>query len=353
MIQKKVVIISDISTKLNLDNISNIEELGGDLAKSDEQKLMSSIIEGDKETLDESKLINESINQGLNSFTPDAIFENLVTDYKAAKNIYGKSFLRHITDEDDASLERNTKIPEFQRKIKRVIDEKIEKLKAKKILDKELKLTEKAFSLASVKLYLDELNILRAKGIVGYRINRKESNYGGQKDYRDYRKGDRYKDLALKRTIRKTVRRGHKKIKKEDLSVFEREARGKVYIVYALDSSGSMKGSKIDLCKKAGIALAYQAINENDKIGLLVFGSQISNEIRPTSDFEYILKEITKISPRKETDIASTILRSIELFPDGEELARDIVQIGDGKLYIVKNLENLDNIVLEDYYSLI
>ena len=67
------------------------------------------------------------------------------------------------------------------------------------------------------------------------------------------------------------------KIKKEDLSVFEREARGKVYIVYALDSSRSMKGSKIDLCKKAGIALAYQAINENDKIGLLVFGSQISN----------------------------------------------------------------------------
>src|SRR3989338_6805017 len=364
MIQKKVVIISDISTKLNLDNISNIEELGGDLAKSDEQKLMSSIIEGDKETLDESKLINESINQGLNSFTPDAIFENLVTDYKAAKNIYGKSFLRHITDEDDASLERNTKIPEFQRKIKRVIDEKIEKLKAKKILDNELKLTEKAFSLASVKLYLDELNILRAKGIVGYRINRK-------------------------------------KIKKEDLSVFEREARGKVYIVYALDSSGSMKGSKIDLCKKAGIALAYQAINENDKIGLLVFGSQISNEIRPTSDFEHILREISRISPKRETDIAGTILRSVELFPDedvtkhliiitdgmptvgkdpGQEtinatsiarysgitvsviginlksecddLARQITEIGEGNLYIVRNLENLDVIILDDYYSL-
>src|SRR3989338_9152415 len=402
MIQKKVVIISDISTKLNLDNISNIEELGGDLAKSDEQKLMSSIIEGDKETLDESKLINESINQGLNSFTPDAIFENLVTDYKAAKNIYGKSFLRHITDEDDASLERNTKIPEFQRKIKRVIDEKIEKLKAKKILDKELKLTEKAFSLASVKLYLDELNILRAKGIVGYRINRKESNYGGQKDYRDYRKGDRYKDLALKRTIKKTIRRGHKKINKEDLSVFDREARGKVYIIYALDASGSMKGNKIDLCKKAGIALAYQAINENDKVGLLVFGSEVTNQIRPTSDFDFVLKEIAKIYPKKETDIASTILKSIELFPDenvtkhliiltdgmptigenpeqetvnatsvaryagitvsviginlnkeGEDLARSITQTGDGNLYIVKNLENLDNIVLEDYYSLV
>ena len=363
---------------------------------------MSSLIEGDKESLDESKLINESINQGLNSFTPDAIFENLIKDYKTARNIYGKSFLRHITDEDEASLERNIKIPEFQRKIKNVIDKKIGQLKEKRLIDKELKLTERGYSLASIKLYLDELNNMRAKGIIGYRINRKESHYGSQKDYRDYKKGDRYKDLALKRTIKKTIRRGHSRINKEDLSVFDREARGKVYIVYALDASGSMKGSKIDLCKKAGIALAYQAINENDKVGLLVFGSEVTNQIRPTSDFDFVLKEIAKIYPKKETDIASTILKSIELFPDedvtkhliiltdgmptigenpeqetvnatsvaryagitvsviginlnkeGEDLARSITQTGDGNLYIVKNLENLDNIVLEDYYSLV
>jgi len=397
-----VVIIPNVDTKLNLDNISNVEELSGELSKSDEQKLMSSLIEGDKESLDESKLINESINQGLNSFTPDAIFENLIKDYKTAKNIYGKSFLRHITDEDEASLERNIKIPEFQRKIKNVIDKKIDRLKEKRLIDKELKLTERAYSLASIKLYLDELNNMRAKGIIGYRINRKESHYGGQKDYRDYKKGDRYKDLALKRTIKKTIRRGHKKINKEDLSVFDREARGKVYIIYALDASGSMKGNKIDLCKKAGIALAYQAINENDKVGLLVFGSEVTNQIRPTSDFDFVLKEIAKIYPKKETDIASTILKSIELFPDenvtkhliiltdgmptigenpeqetvnatsvaryagitvsviginlskeGEDLARSITETGDGNLYIVKNLENLDNIVLEDYYSLV
>ena len=397
-----MVIIPNVDTKLNLDNISNVEELSGELSKSDEQKLMSSLIEGDKESLDESKLINESINQGLNSFTPDAIFENLIKDYKTAKNIYGKSFLRHITDEDEASLERNIKIPEFQRKIKNVIDKKIDRLKEKRLIDNELKLTERAYSLASIKLYLDELNNMRAKGIIGYRINRKESHYGGQKDYRDYKKGDRYKDLALKRTIKKTIRRGHKKINKEDLSVFDREARGKVYIIYALDASGSMKGNKIDLCKKAGIALAYQAINENDKVGLLVFGSEVTNQIRPTSDFDFVLKEIAKIYPKKETDIASTILKSIELFPDenvtkhliiltdgmptigenpeqetvnatsvaryagitvsviginlskeGEDLARSITETGDGNLYIVKNLENLDNIVLEDYYSLV
>ena len=56
------MIIPNVDTKLNLDNISNVEELSGELSKSDEQKLMSSLIEGDKESLDESKLINESIN---------------------------------------------------------------------------------------------------------------------------------------------------------------------------------------------------------------------------------------------------------------------------------------------------
>jgi len=37
---------------------------------------------------------------------------------------------------------------------------------------------------------------------------------------------------------------------------------------------------------------------------------------------------------------------------DGEELAKKIVEIGQGRFYKVKDLENLDLIVLEDYYSL-
>ena len=395
------MIFPDVQTKLDLDKIEKIEELTGDLAKSEEQKFMSSLMEGDKEDIDDSKLIQESINQGLNSFTPDAIFENLIKDYKTAKNIFGPTFLKYITDDEEATLERNIKIPEYQRKVKKIIEEKIDRLKEKKLIDKELRLTEKAFSLASIKLYLDELNVMRSKGIVGYRINRKESHYGAQKDYKDFKKGDRYKDIALKRTIKKSLRRGHKIISKDDLSVFEREARGKVYIIYALDASGSMKGNKIDLCKKAGVALAYQAINENDKIGLLIFGSNITTEVKPTSDFEHILREISRISPKRETDIAGTILRSVELFPDedvtkhliiitdgmptvgkdpgqetinatsiarysgitvsviginlkseGDDLARQITEVGEGNLYIVRNLENLDMIILDDYYSL-
>jgi len=40
------------------------------------------------------------------------------------------------------------------------------------------------------------------------------------------------------------------------------------------------------------------------------------------------------------------------LLKEGIDLAKKIVEIGNGRLYIIKDLENLDKIVLEDYYAL-
>ena len=36
----------------------------------------------------------------------------------------------------------------------------------------------------------------------------------------------------------------------------------------------------------------------------------------------------------------------------GEKLAKEIVKLSNGRLYIMKDVENLDKIILEDYYSL-
>jgi len=167
-----------------------------------------------------------------------------------------------------------------------------------------------------------------------------------------------------------------------------------------MDASGSMKGDKISTCKKAGVALAYKAIHEKDKVGLIVFGTDIKEAIAPTRDFGLLLKSITKIKAAAETDMASTIKKSVELFPStkatkhlllltdalptkgadpekmtleaasfarahgitisliginldnkGKKLAEKLIEIGDGKLYIVKDLKQLDKIVLEDYYA--
>ncbi|NHJ33476.1 MAG: VWA domain-containing protein, partial [Asgard group archaeon] len=164
------------------------------------------------------------------------------------------------------------------------------------------------------------------------------------------------------------------------------------------DASASMKGNKLETCKKAGIALAYKAIDKKDKVGLVVFGSEIKSFIDPTDNFTELIKEIVKITASQQTDIPKTIEKSLEIFPrknitkhlilitdalpttgkdpeketlqsssiaresgitisligiqldnKGEELAKKIVEIGDGKMYIAQNLEQVDSLILEDY----
>ena len=69
-----------------------------------------------------------------------------------------------------------------------------------------------------------------------------------------------------------------------------------------------MKGDKISLSKKAGIALAYKAINEKDKVGLITFGTDIKDKVNPTNDFMEILRKITAVRASMETNIKETII---------------------------------------------
>jgi len=154
--------------------------------------------------------------------------------------------------------------------------------------------------------------------------------------------------------------------------------------------------------KKAGIALAYKAISEKDKVGLITFGSEVKDFIAPTLDFPFLLREITKIRASRQTEFTNMIRKAIELFPrervtkhlillsdalptvgekpeedtlkaisaakssgitvslvginldrQGKQMAEKIAQMGEGRVYVVKNLENVDKIILEDYYSVI
>jgi len=386
-----------------IKSLSQIEELTGKLTKqSEENKLMNSVLENDKQTIDDGRTIKEALNQGIGCFTPDLMFEQLVKNYSIAKQIYGPSLIRQLTEYDPNYISRNIKIPEFQKELKKSIEENIEKLKDSNLLEKDGTISDKGIELASLILYTEELDNLIPKGILGEKLHKKDFIYGAKEDVKDYKKGDRYRDIAVKKSIKLAIRRTHKKIGKKDLKTFERQSKGQIYLIYAIDASGSMKGKKIETCKKAGIALAYKAIEEKDKVGLLVFGSDIKEEIEPTNDFTRLLKEITKIKASKETNLAKTIKKSIELFPNkevtkhlllltdampttgenpeeetleavslakankitvsligirldkkGKELAEKITNLGEGKLYIVKDLEEVDKIVLEDYYGVL
>ena len=379
-----------------------IEELTGKLSfQNVEKKLMHSVLENDKDTIEQGKLIRDSINQGLSSFTPDLIYQQLVKNYSMAQHIFGPSLLKLATGYDPDYIKKNINIPEFRKEIRFRIEKNIEKLKENGYLSRDNEITDKGIELASLVMYFEELDKITPKGILGEKIHKKTSIYGGKEDYHNYKKGDRYKDIAIKKSAKLAIRRGHEKLEEKDLRVYERQSKGQSYIVYALDASGSMKGAKIDACKRAGIALAYKAIDEKDKVGLIVFGSEIKTIVEPTQDFSYLLKSIASARASRETDIAATLRKSIELFPNqeitkhlilitdalptigkepeketlqeasiaknkgitisliginlnekGRKLAEKIVELGEGKLYVIKDVENIDKIVLEDYYSI-
>ena len=374
---------------------SKIEEKQGKLApQKEEDKLMRSVLEGKK--TEDGRLLRDAINNSLFSFNPDLMFEQIVKNYSLAEKIYGKSLIRNLVGD-----ENNLNLPEDSKNLKNKIKKRLEDLRDEGFLDKEFELTKKGFMLASFSLYKEELDNLTAKGLIGEKISEKKSHYGDKNDLRNYKKGDRYRDIAIRKSLKLAIRRNHKALTRGDLSIFERESKGKIFIIYCLDTSGSMKGEKLDLCKKAGVALAFKAINEKDQVGLLTFGSKVENIVHPTYDFNLILESIIKIRAKKDTNIRDTILKSIELFPSenvtkhltlitdivptigerpeeetldavnkavnsgitisligvnlddkGKKLGDKISQLGNGKFYVVNNLENLGGVVLQDYYGL-
>ncbi|MFC1648534.1 VWA domain-containing protein [Nanoarchaeota archaeon] len=378
---------------------SQIQEIKGSMSSDPGDKLMHSVLQGGKDEIEHGRVIAESINQGISSFMPDTIFRNLVNNYRLAENLYGETLIRKLTGYDPRYVKKNINIPEFQNQLIENIEGSVKEMKEKGLLDKQGEVTDDAIKISSLVMYMEELDRLQLKGF-GEKRERKRHVYGEKEDIKDYTK-DRYRDLALKASVKTAIRRKHSKLAVGDLKAFERRKRGKVNVIYALDASGSMKGKKLGMAKRAGIALAYKAVQEKNDVGIIVFGSDIKKSVAPCQNFKLLLEELARIRASMETDIAKTIEKSVEMFPkrkltkhlilitdalptkgeepvsetlhsvstaraagitisvigidldaDGLKLARQIAEIGQGRLYMVKDIEEMDTLVLEDYYSL-
>lgn len=393
-----MAVVFDIAAQ-EIKNIEKAEQAEGKLSKQNvEDKLMNSVLAGDKKTIDQAELIQEATNRNVGSFTPDLLFEQLTTNYSVAEHILGPKLIRLLTGYDPRYIEKNAKIPEFKKELKAQIDENIQALKQDKLIDAQGIISEKGAELGALILVkdLDEFVTIES---MGEKINKKTKHYGDRKDPRPYRKGDRFKDLNLRRSIHTAIKRGHGALQTQDLHTSEREGKGSVSVIFALDASASMKGQKIEMSKKAGITLAYNALLDKDKVGLIVFGSDIKTAIPPTNDFSLLLNSISKIKASRQTDFAQMIDKSIELFPAREEtkhliiltdamptvgekpeeetlkaaskarsagitisligvlldksgidLAKDVTRIGEGRFSLCKDLGELGEVVLEDYY---
>ncbi len=390
------------SIEVTIDDISEIDEIEGKLSsEAIEERLMRSVAQNDKKNVDSGQLIAEALNQGISSFNPDMMFENMVNNYSMAKKVYGERLIKLLSGYNSGFIERNINIPEFQRELKKKIAEKVQEMKDDSLLTRSDAVSEIGATLSALVLFASELERITPKGSFGEKPHKRRSHYGERDTSRKYRKGDRYKDIAIKDSLKLAIRRGHRRVGTDDLVVSDRQSRGQAEIIYAIDASGSMKGKKIAVCKKAGIALAYKGINARDKIGLIAFGSDIKTEVTPSLDFPFLLREIAKLRATRQTDFTSMLLRCLELFstgshtkhliiltdatptvgadPQAESLAaisrireagitvsiigiemdqkartfaEHAAEIGKGKVYLVKATDELDTIVLEDYYSI-
>ncbi|MBI2151328.1 VWA domain-containing protein [Candidatus Woesearchaeota archaeon] len=74
------------------------------------------------------------------------------------------------------------------------------------------------------------------------------------------------------------------------------------------------------MSKRAGVALAFQALQEKDKVGLLVFGKDVKESLPPSDNFGEILNKIIRIKTEEQTQFRSMIQKAIELFPKEENI---------------------------------
>lgn len=334
----------------------------------------------------------------MGALTPDVLFKSLVKDYALAERIMGERLLRLVSGYAPSYIRNNVHIPEFQRELKKRIEQSVEQLRKEGLVGNEGEILNEGMELAALSLYMEELSDLVPHGITGRHLSRKASPYGERDEIVRFR-GQRYRDLTVRESVRIALRRGHTALSLEDLRATTRESRGQCTVVYALDASGSMRGDKIAMCKKAGVALCYHALEQQDRVGLLVFGSEIKERLEPGSGFMELLSAITRIRAMNETDIEATVRESITMFPRSDEtrhlmlitdalptkgkepekrtleavslarssgmtisvigvgldekgrgLARRMAELGGGRLYVARTLAELDLLVLEDYY---
>ena len=386
---------SGLSNK-NLTSSDTIEELKGSMKKSgtEENKLMSSVDSGETDKKD-GKIAEEMINNSIGNFIPDIMFQNMVSDYKNAKKLYGETIIRELTDFEPGYIEKNINIPEFKNELKKNIAANVKELTTKGIINSENILTEKGYDLAAAELCNSELEKLKIKGF-GTRKTKEFDVYGEKDDYFNFNKNSRYKDVSIAQTIKNAARRKHKDISVGDIKIYNRKKTGRIDIVYCLDSSGSMKGEKLALSKRAGVALSYKAILDKNKVGLVIFDSEIRNIVNLTNDFNLVLSELIKVRAKNQTNLSKSIETAIELLnkskntkhmtilsdampnvgevekvyeltaiaaskkitisfigvgldKKGAKIAEKVVEIGKGRLYKVSKMDNVDSILLEDY----
>ena len=332
--------------------------------------------------------------EGKNKNNIYELVDNLIKDgypifdidkYVNNKEKYSK-LLSKLTDFDEKRI-REDKDERFKKELKKSLNKLKEILVKEGYIDENGELKEKI-----LKLYSREIIGNIEKEIEGiFEYGKFESNRLGN-DEEFYKKyfgiGDKYSKIDPKETIRKYIKYGEIRFVVEE----KKENKGGRYVIL-LDVSGSMIGEKIFEAKKALLVLTEKILEDHNLLDIILFNDKILKEYKNVKGLEDII-DVLKIVPNGSTDISLVFeyllnnveekshiilitdalpthgekpvhrtletakklgeicyisIIGIQLNNEGEEIAKQIVKFGNGRLFIVKNIEDLKKVVLLEY----
>jgi len=394
------VIIRSIDSKKAIKKQEKEETVNSFISKNEsvEDKLPKDVLFDDQKS-DDAKLIYEAANHNISLFVPNLMFLNLVNNFRSTRNLYGDTFIKLLTGFDPHYIEKNLKIPEFKKVLKKQVSEKIRELKKKGFVDGNFNITDFAYEISIFEIAIKELEKIKSNSF-SFKQGSVKSKDGLTDDVIKFTANAPLRNIAIRNTVRKAVSRNHKQILIDDLSVYERVNENKVETILCIDASSSMKGEKIANSKKAALILSYASLKNHDLVGLVIFQDKVINKLKPTRNLKELVPIISKIQTKRMTNIALAIHKAIPLFnknvtknlivitdamptsgnepleqtlhaaslarekkihltiagvgltTETIEIAKKLIEISKGTLYVVKNPENLDTILIEEYYSL-
>ena len=170
-------------------------------------------------------------------------------------------------------------------------------------------------------------------------------------EIRRYRRGDVFRNISLRHTLRRIMRKGKaiEDINYTDLRAFEKRPSNQLDIAVCVDISASMKeGGKLRYAKMAVAELCRAAIEKHDRVGVVAF-SNLGDVMVPLTDKLTPLLEATMHMRSKQfTNIGnglSTARRMLQ--KNRKENPKYIILITDGE----PNAALSDDIEGSDYYS--
>ena len=86
---------------------------------------MNSVLQGDKQTVDQAQMIQEATNRQIGSFTPDLLFAQMVNNFSMARQLMGDKMIKLLSGYDPNYIDKNLKIPEFKKELKNAVSEAV------------------------------------------------------------------------------------------------------------------------------------------------------------------------------------------------------------------------------------